>query len=414
LEQFTLNNGLTVVLENIPYLRSVSAGVWVRAGSMLERPEENGLSHFMEHMAFKGTHTRSARELAETMDAVGGHMNAATSKLCTNYYIKVIDEDLPLALDILSDLTIHPALDEKEMEKEKGVVLEEISMVEDTPEDVAYDVLAEAVYGNQALGQTILGAPERIESYTVDDLKKFRSRHYGPGNAVVSLAGHFDEKQVKDLLEKYFGAWEGPNGEPYPDTVAVPEEKCLFKEKDTEQVHLCIGYRSLPMGSPNVYRNAVMNSILGGGMSSRLFQRIREDLGMAYSVYTGPAAYPGCGDYTIYAATTPKHAQKVLEQIDVEMNKLLQGGVMEKEFIQAKAQLKGSFILSLESAFNRMNNAGSNMIMLRRVIDPEETIRGIESVTVEDVNAAVHDLVHAPRCIAVVGKNARRYLPALR
>ncbi|MBE5777547.1 MAG: insulinase family protein, partial [Clostridiales bacterium] len=146
----------------------------------------------------------------------------------------------------------------------------------------------------------------------------------------------------------------------------------------------------------------------------RLFQRIREDLGMAYSVYTGPAAYPGCGDYTIYAATTPKHAQKVLEQIDVEMNKLLQGGVMEKEFIQAKAQLKGSFILSLESAFNRMNNAGSNMIMLRRVIDPEETIRGIESVTVEDVNAAVHDLVHAPRCIAVVGKNARRYLPALR
>lgn len=410
MEQFTLKNGLRVVLESIPYLRSVSVGVWVRAGSMLERPEENGLSHFMEHMAFKGTLSRSARQLAEEMDAVGGHMNAATSKLCTNYYIKVIDEELPLALDILSDLVIHPALDPQEMEKEKGVVLEEISMVEDTPEDVAYDVLAKAIYGKQTLGQTILGEPDRISAYTVQDLKKFRDRHYGPENAVVSLAGHFDEARVRELLEQYFGAWKGPKGEAYPKTVAVPEEKQLYRDKDTEQVHLCIGYRSLPMGSPHVYRNAVMNSILGGGMSSRLFQRIREDLGMAYSVYTGPAAYPGCGDYTIYAATTPKNAKKVLEQIDLEMKKLLHEGVMEKEFIQAKAQLKSSFILSLESAFNRMNNAGSNMIMMGKVIDPEETIRGIDKVNMEDVMESVHDLVNAPRCIAVVGRNAQRYM----
>ena len=398
-------------MESIPYLRSVSVGVWVKAGSMLERPSENGLSHFMEHMAFKGTHSRSARQLAEEMDAVGGHMNAATSKLCTNYYIKVIDDDLPLALDILSDLVINPALDPHELEKEKGVVLEEIMMVEDTPEDVVYDVLAKAVYGDQALGQTILGEPELIKGYTAADVKAFRNRHYGPKNAVVSLAGHFDPAAIRDQLERYFGAWEGPEGEPYPDTVAVAEEKNLCKDKATEQVHLCIGYRGLPMGSPYVYRNAVMNSILGGGLSSRLFQRIREELGLAYSVYTGPEAYPGCGDYSIYAATTPKHAKKVLEQIDVEMQKLLRDGVTEKEFTHAKAQLKGSFILGLESAFNRMNNMGSNMMMLGRVIDPDDTIRAIDRVTADDVMAAVHDLVHAPRCIAVVGKNAHKYLP---
>lgn len=410
MEQVTLKNGLRVVMEHIPYLRSVSVGVWVRAGSMLESPQENGLSHFMEHMAFKGTFRRSARQLAEEMDAVGGHMNAATSKLSTNYYVKVIDDDLPLALDILSDITIHPALDAQEMEKEKGVVLEEISMVEDSPEDVVYDVLARAVYGDQSLGQTILGEEKQISAYTVEDIQAFRKRHYSPRNAVVSLAGHFDREKVLEWLEAYFGSWTGDAVACYPAQIAVPVEKRLFQEKDTEQVHLCLGYRSEPLGSQHVYRLAVMNSILGGGMSSRLFQRIREELGMAYSVYTGPSAYPGCGDFTIYAATMPKNAKKVLEQIDVELKKLKDGGVLEKEFIQAKAQLKSSFILGLESAFNRMNAMGSHMILRGEVIPPEETIRGIERVTMDDVHEAVEALLASPRSMAVVGRDAQKYL----
>ncbi len=414
MEIITLSNGLRVALEEMPHLRSVSVGVWVKAGSMLERPEENGLSHFMEHMAFKGTARRSARQIAEEMDAVGGQMNAATSKVCTNYYAKVIDEDLPLAMDLLSDIVIHPALDKKEMDKERGVILEEIAMVEDSPEDVVYDVLAGAVYGSQSLGQTILGSGEKIAAYQPADLQAFRARHYGPKNAVVALAGHFDPKRIREQLETYFGDWTGPEGEAFPVEEAVPAPAYLCREKDTEQMHLCVGYRALPLGSPHVYRQAVMNGILGGGMSSRLFQRIREELGMAYSVYSGPSAYPGCGDFTIYAATTPKNAEKVLEQIDGELEKLLREGVTEKEFIQSKAQLKGSFILGLESAFNRMNSMGANLMMRDRLIAPDETIHGVEQVTMEDVRAAVQDLLTAPRSIALVGRQAEKTLARMK
>ena len=197
MEKIVLKNGLTVLVESMPYLRSASMGVWVKAGSMLEKTEENGLSHFMEHMSFKGTDKRSARQIAEEMDAVGGHLNASTSKLCTNYYAKVIDEDLPLAADVLSDIVRNPALDEGETDKERGVILEEIAMVEDSPEDVVYDVLSEAVFGEQSLGQTILGHAEKIAAYTPDDLRNFRKRHYGPKNAVVAIAGNVDLKRCR-------------------------------------------------------------------------------------------------------------------------------------------------------------------------------------------------------------------------
>ena len=396
MEKFVLNNGLTVLVEPMPYLRSVSIGAWVKAGSMLEAPGENGLSHFMEHMAFKGTQKRSARQIAEEMDAIGGHLNAATSKLCTNYYAKVIDEDLPVAADILADIVCNPALDPVETDKERGVVLEEIAMVEDSPEDVVYDVLAEAVFGTQSLGQTILGPAEKLKVYTPDDLRAFRQRHYGPKNAVVAL-------------EK-FGSWQGAAGEEFPETVAIDQPRKLAKDKDTEQVHLCVSFRSNEMGSPDVYPTAVLNNILGGGMSSRLFQRIREELGMAYTVYSGPSSYPHCGEFTIYAATNPKHAKVVLEQIDIEIKKLLEGGATEKEFTMSKAQLKGSFILGLESAYNRMSALGHNQILLNKIIPPEETIAAIEAVTMDDVAEAARRILTGPRAYAVVGRKAEKYL----
>ena len=410
MEKFVLSNGLTVLLEPMDYLRSVSIGAWVKAGSMLEAPEENGLSHFMEHMAFKGTEKRTARQIAEEMDAVGGHLNAATSKLCTNYYAKVIDEDLPLAVDVLSDIVCNPALDEKETNKERGVVLEEIAMVEDSPEDVVYDVLAEAVFGTQSLGQTILGPREKLQLYTPDDLRAFRARHYGPQNAVVAVAGHMDVNRTRELLEETFGAWRGAAGEAFPVTKAIDVPRKLARDKDTEQVHLCISFRGSEMGSREIYPTAVLNNVLGGGMSSRLFQKIREEMGMAYTVYSGSSSYPHCGEYTIYAATNPRHVKTVLEQVDEEIQKLLQHGITEKEFTMSKAQLKGSFILGLESAYNRMSALGHNQILLNRVILPEETIAAIEKVTVEDVAAAARNILLGPRAYAVVGRNAEQYV----
>lgn len=414
MEKIVLQNGLTLLVESMPYLRSASIGVWVKAGSMLEAPEENGLSHFMEHMAFKGTPSRSARQIAEEMDAIGGMLNAATSKLCTNYYAKVIDEDLPKAADILADIVCNPSLDQQEMDKERGVILEEISMVEDSPEDVVFDVLADAVFPGQPLGQTILGPSDRVAAYRAEDLRAFRARHYGPQNAVVAIAGNVTPERAKALIEEKFGAWQGAAGEAFPQAVAIPEQKKLFRDKDTEQVHLCLSFRGTPMGSADVYPATVLNSILGGGNSSRLFQRIREEMGMAYTVYSGLSNYPYCGEFTVYAATSPKHAKAVLEQIDAEIQKLLENGVTEKEFSQAKAQLKGSFILGLESAYNRMSALGHHQMLLGRTIPAEETIRAIESVTPEDVKNAADRILTGPRAYAVVGRKAEKYLQYMR
>ncbi|MBS7299426.1 MAG: insulinase family protein [Eubacteriales bacterium] len=410
IEQFTLPNGLRVLCEQLPHLRSVSMGVWVKAGSILEREHENGLSHLIEHMAFKGTGRRSAKQIAQEMDAVGGYLNAATSKLCTCYYAKVIDENLPLAADILSDIVRFPAIDPKELDKERNVVLEEISMTDDSPEDVAYDLIASAMFGRQPLGQTILGPRELIASYTREDILAFRARHYSPMNTCVAIAGNFDLNQVKDLIAQRFGDWTGGAGEIFPVNAVNQRPQTLTADKDTEQAHICLGYRGKPLGDADAYPMAVFNSILGGGMSSRLFQRIREESAMAYSVYSAPSAYPHCGDFTIYAAVSPRNVKTVLAQIDEETSLLVREGATQEEFDMAKAQLKGGFILGQESAYNRMNSMGSNMALMNRVITTDETIRRIEAVTPEDVRRVAAETLGGPRSQAFVGKKIAKYL----
>lgn len=410
IEQFTLPNGLRVLCEQLPHLRSVSMGVWVKAGSILESEHENGLSHLIEHMAFKGTGRRSAKQIAQEMDAVGGYLNAATSKLCTCYYAKVIDENLPLAADILSDIVRFPAIDPKELDKERNVVLEEISMTDDSPEDVAYDLIASAMFGRQLLGQTILGPRELIASYTREDILAFRARHYSPMNTCVAIAGNFDLNQVKDLMAQRFGDWTGGAGEIFPVNAVNQRPQTLTADKDTEQAHICLGYRGKPLGDADAYPMAVFNSILGGGMSSRLFQRIREESAMAYSVYSAPSAYPHCGDFTIYAAVSPRNVKTVLAQIDEETSLLVREGATQEEFDMAKAQLKGGFILGQESAYNRMNSMGSNMALMNRVITTDETIRRIEAVTPEDVRRVAAETLGGPRSQAFVGKKIAKYL----
>ena len=409
-DHWTLENGLHVVGERLPYLRSVSIGVWMRVGSMMETPAENGLSHFLEHMVFKGTEKRSTRDIAEEMDAVGGQMNAFTGKDCTCFYAKVIDEDLPLAVDILSDMTLHASLDETEFNKERGVILEEISMEEDSPEDVVHELLSRIQFGDQAAGMPILGPAEQIAAYTRDDLANYRARHYHPENCVVALAGNYDPEQVLALMQQYFGEWKkSGQRQTVPPMQPVPGQKAA-REKDTEQLHICLGYPGTFLGSDELYPMSVMNNLLGGAMSSRLFQKIREEMGMAYSIYTYPSTYVGCGTFAVYAGVSPKNGHAVLDETLKQLDLLCRDGVTEKEFREAKNQLRGSYLLGLESPGSRMQSMGRGQLHLDRCMTPEETVAKIEAVTIESVNAVARRIFTNAPCISVVGKQAETYI----
>lgn len=409
-DHWTLENGLHIVGERLPYLRSVSIGVWMRVGSMMETPAENGLSHFLEHMVFKGTEKRSTRDIAEEMDAVGGQMNAFTGKDCTCFYAKVIDEDLPLAVDILSDMTLHASLDETEFNKERGVILEEISMEEDSPEDVVHELLSRIQFGDQAAGMPILGPAEQIAAYTRDDLANYRARHYHPENCVVALAGNYDPEQVLALMQQYFGEWKkSGQRQTVPPMQPIPGQKAA-REKDTEQLHICLGYPGTFLGSDELYPMSVMNNLLGGAMSSRLFQKIREEMGMAYSIYTYPSTYVGCGTFAVYAGVSPKNGHAVLDETLKQLDLLCRDGVTEKEFREAKNQLRGSYLLGLESPGSRMQSMGRGQLHLDRCMTPEETVAKIEAVTMESVNAVARRIFSNAPCISVVGKQAETYI----
>ena len=406
---WTLPNGLRVIGERLPHLRSVSIGVWLRVGSMMETPAENGLSHFLEHMVFKGTEKRTTRQIAEEMDAVGGQMNAFTGKDCTCYYARVIDEDLPLAVDMLADLTCHATLDEDEFNKERGVILEEIAMDEDSPEDLVHELLSGSMFGSQSLGQPILGTAELITSYSRQDLFNYRAKHYTPQNTVVALAGNYDPQQVEELIHQHFGAWrnEAPR-------LTLPQQHIItgvhaVKEKDTEQLHLCLGFPGVGYGTEGVYPQAVLNNLLGGSMSSRLFQRIREELGMAYSIYTYPNSYLGCGAFAVYAGVSPKNGAKVLAEIRSELKKLMDEGITEQEYRAARQQLRGGYLLGLESPGSRMQAMGRSLLLLDQSVTPAETISRIEAVTLDSVMECARQKLSAEPCIAVVGKGAGQF-----
>lgn len=406
-----LKNGLQIVTEKLPEMRSASIGVWVRAGSIFESADENGLSHYLEHMAFKGTADRSARQIAEAMDAIGGQVNAATSKLCTDYYARVIDESLPQAVKLLADLVVNPVLNADEVEKERGVILEEIAMEDDSPEDKVFDLLDTAVFGTQSLGHTVLGPAERIRKYSRDELMNFRHRYYRPENAVIAVVGSFDDKALCGLLNEQFGVWENAEGYTsiFPDCAPAGKNTCVAENAKTEQVHLCMAYRASELGSDLMYNEAVLNNIVGGGMASRLFQRIREELGLAYSVYSSPTVYPNCGEFTVYAATSEKNVPKVAGEISREIQKLIDNGITKKEFEQAKLQVKTGYILGLESAYSRMDAMGVNQLLLNRNKSPEEVIRAIDLVTPDDVMKQARQIFIGHRYSAILGPHAGKY-----
>ena len=407
-DEWVLPNGLRIVGERLPYLRSVSIGAWMHVGSMMEEKAESGLSHFLEHMVFKGTAKRSARQIAEEMDAVGGQLNAFTGRDCTCFYAKVIDENLELAVDILADLVINATMDETELEKERGVILEEIAMDEDSPEDLVHDLLQSAQFGEQSPGQPILGPAEQIENYTRDDLLAFRKKHYAPKETVIALAGSYDPDKVLQWVTAYFGAWENEIPPVKTPDWQVMTGVTALREKDSEQMHICMGFPGAAYATDRVYPLAVANNILGGAMSSRLFQRVREDLGLAYSVYSYPNTYKGVGTFGLYAGVSPKNAELVLKEIRAELKKFLDEGITEKEFRDSVTQLRAGYLMGLESPGARMQGLGRSTLLRGKPLSHEATLNAIEAVTMEKVMEVAREVLMAEPCIAIVGKGAEQ------
>ncbi|MGN0995770.1 MAG: M16 family metallopeptidase [Candidatus Ventricola sp.] len=412
-EEFVLDNGLRVVAEVIPHFPSVSVGLWIGAGSMYETEAENGLSHFVEHMLFKSTENRTTREIAVEMDAIGGQVNAFTSKECTCYYAKVIAEHLERATALLSDLLLHAQMDEAEVEKERGVILEEIAMCEDTPEDLVYDLLAEAYFGGHPLARPILGTQAQIASVTREALIAFRKKHYRPDNTVLAVAGQFDMDELRALAERYLGSWQAQGETHMPAPADGCAGRVIRRKKDIEQVHLCLAYPGVAQDDDELYALTVLNNLFGGGMSSRLFQHIREEMGAAYSVYSYPSAYPNCGTLTIYAGTSPELAQPVADALHAQIRALMDGGVTDEEFAMAKEQLKVSYVLGLESSSSRMSSIGRSKLLRGIAVDPTEVVRRIEAVTQADVERVMRRVFSQPCAASCVGRDvdALRILP---
>lgn len=401
----TLENGIRVIAEQMPHYRSVSMGVWVDAGSICEQGQELGSSHFIEHMLFKGTEKRSAQDIAAEMDAIGGNLNAFTAKECTCYYAKVLGEHLDKAADVLSDIVRHSRFDEEDIEREKGVVLEEILMTEDSPEDVAHENLCELLYENQPLATPILGTEETVRSFSRDSLLSYMGRHYMPNNTVISCAGSFERDKLMDTLNACFcgggtGERAGRGGSVLPGG-----KRFRAVKKDIEQVHLCIGFPGFALEEAGHYPLFVLNNALGGSMSSRLFQSIREERGLAYSVYSYPSSYKDTGYFALYAGTGENTADEVTALILKELEDIRKNGITKEEFLRSKDQLKGSYMLGQESTSARSNAIGKMELLLGKVSTEEEVIRRIEEITLDDVMAIIPKVLDPDAmCASVVGR----------
>ncbi|MDP4172148.1 MAG: pitrilysin family protein [Bacillota bacterium] len=384
IKKYTCQNGVTIVLENIPTVRSVAIGVWIGTGSRDEDPINNGISHFLEHMFFKGTKTRTAREIAESFDSIGGQVNAFTSKEYTCYYAKVLDNHAQFALDVLSDMFFNSTFVDEELKKEKNVVYEEIKMYDDTPDDIVHDLLSKAVYENHPLGFPILGTEETLAEFTGEKLQQYISERYTPENVVISIAGNVQETFIHEV-EKYFGSYEGTTKRSLENKPFFHANR-LTRKKETEQAHLCLGYEGLQVGHEDIYSLIVLNNILGGSMSSRLFQEVREQRGLAYSVFSYHSSYQDSGIVTIYGGTGAKQLDLLFETIQETLQKLKSDGITEKELINSKEQLKGSLMLSLESTNSRMSRNGKNELLLKRHRSLDEIVEQIDQVTQNGVN----------------------------
>lgn len=404
----TLPGGLRVVVEEIPHVRSASIGVWVGAGSRFETLGEAGVSHFIEHLLFKGTERRTAKQIAEEMDALGGSLNAFTAKEQTCFYTKVLDEHVGDALDLLSDMVLHSVFDDTELEKEKGVILEEIKMYEDTPDELVHDLLAEQAWLGHPLGRVIIGTAPVVETLDRSRVLDYFGRFYRAGNVVVAVAGNVRADEVVGAVARAFAALpEGRvNRGGTPARVHTGRE---LRPKDSEQVHFCLGLPGVPQDHDEMYPLHVLNAILGGGSSSRLFQEIREERGLAYSVYSYLSLYRDSGLLTVYAGSSPEAAPEVLQLTMDELERLGHGAATEEEVERAKNQMKGQLVLGLESTSNRMTRLGRSLLSRGRVQTVDEVMAKVTSVTLASVNELAERLLDSQGvALAAIGPDLER------
>ena len=386
-----LDNGIRLVTESMGHVRSVSLGVWLARGSRHETDQDSGIAHFVEHMLFKGTATRTAEDIAQAVDSIGGQLDAFTAKEYASYYVKVLDQHLPLAVDILSDIVLRPAFNQIDIDREKKVILEEIKMVEDTPDDLVHELFTQAFWEGHPLGRPILGTKESVEGLTQHRLRDHFRGAYAAENIIISAAGNLEHSALREALDKAFG--EMPSAgrkETWTAPAVIP--KVVIRSKELEQSHLCLGTSSYPQNHDARYASYVLNTMLGGSMSSRLFQNIREKRGLAYSVFSGINAYRDAGSLTVYAGCANEAVGEVIDLIVEELRVIKQTPVADSELRRAKDHLKGSVMLSLENTASRMSHLARQEIYFDRQFSLDETLDGIERVTPDDIQRVAREL----------------------
>jgi predicted Zn-dependent peptidase len=400
IERAVLPNGVRVVTERMSHVRSVTVGIWIGTGSREESPEQSGLTHFIEHMVFKGTKNRSAEQIARSVDSIGGGLDAFTSKELVSYNVKVLDEHLPVAFDVVSDLVRNPLFDKGDIEKEKGVILEELKMEVDNPEYLIHEIFSSNFWKGHALGRPILGTKQTIRTFDRDKIEKYYKQFYAPSNILITAAGNLSHKKLMTLADEKFADLK-PRRTPKALAPPQPHAPLVFKNKDSlEQVHVYMGVPSISMPDEKRFACYILNAILGGGMSSRLFQNIREKQGLAYTVYSELTMYRDIGCMLVYAGTSQKTAGKVIESVVKELAEISSHKVTSEELRRAKDHLKGSYVLGLESTSSRMGNLARQELYFKRFFTLDEMLEMIEKVTAEEVLSLAQQFFD-PKQIAV-------------
>ena len=395
-----LPNGLTVITEQMQHIRSASIGVWLQTGSRDEDPEWNGISHFIEHMVFKGTKHRTAEAIARQVDSIGGNMDAFTAKECICFNVKVLDEHVPVALDIVSDLVLNPIFDASDIARERGVIMEEIKMDEDNPDYLVHEIFTQNFWKDHPLGKPILGTKETVKRFEREPVLDAYAHRFAPGNIIVSAAGNLDHDRFVELVRGHFQQMQPMTNGFHSSAPKISSRIVLRNKKALEQVQLCIGVPAYPIAHEKRHAGYVLNTLLGGGMSSRLFQNIRERQGLAYSIYSDLNPYRDTGCLAVYAGTSLASASKVVQSVVGEFRKLKTESVAEEELSRSKAQLKGSLMLSLESSTSRMSNLARQEMYFDRYYDLDELIERIEAVTAEDLTSLANEFFK-PESVAV-------------
>jgi len=398
-----LKNGVRVLTEGLPQVRSVTLGFWIGSGSRDESDELNGVSHFLEHLLFKGTEKRSARQISETFDSLGAELNAFSAKEFTCFYARLLDEHVSIGVEVLSDMLQNSLFREEDIDSEREVILEEISLYEDTPDDRIHDLFASALWENHPLGKSVLGHTETVRSFRREDIFSFYSRHYVPNNIIVAAAGHIDHQRLVELVEEHFVSTT--NFE-FSRKLFVPqvEPHLTVYNKKTEQAHICYGALGFHSRHPDRFALAILDNILGGGMSSRLFQEIREKRGLVYSVYSYNSLFSETGLFTIYAGTRPSKTEQVIKLIKREINRLLEQGITPEELDRAKNHLKGELVLSMESTSHRMTRLGRSELSDGEFLSLDELMARIDAATAEDVNRVAREILDPQKMVlAVIG-----------